>query len=375
MKRFAPILFLTTAGLASGDIVPYTVDANTVHLWHFDEALVLPHSSPDRKYPEDAPGVITPWRLDNGYHDNLKRSGIMGGTGYTGFGGAGLLDHAAGGIGNHYEFRKGKTYWGVPPGGTASDIINPTGLLGSTDGPFTFEGLYKWDGGGPDVNRFLFKGSSSDGNGDSDSRLRVVLNNPGNRPTFNISLPNFANSLTPLGAVPNLNSSDWYHMALTFAGNNAGGSEARFYWTKVDPSATEATLVHTFSTNSTTPYDIKAFQIGNWDTNNFQGLVDEFRISNVARAANEMIFGGGSSIFIFRITNIVRNPDTGAVTLTFTSTDEGVYKVEASIDLVNWDELNDNVDGQPGTTDYTDSTYAINPSAREEVFYRVTKNP
>lgn len=38
------------------------------------------------------------------------------------------------------------------------------------------------------------------------------------------------------------------------------------------------------------------------------------------------------------------------MTLTFTSSDDKFYKVEASTDLTDWDELTDNVDGQAGET-------------------------
>jgi len=76
-----------------------------------------------------------------------------------------------------------------------------------------------------------------------------------------------------------------------------------------------------------------------------------------------------------RFTSIVRNPDTGHVTLTFTSTDPATYKVEATTDLAEWFELEDSVDGQAGETTYTDADFAINPVLKEVVFYRVTQNP
>jgi len=79
---------------------------------------------------------------------------------------------------------------------------------------------------------------------------------------------------------------------------------------------------------------------------------------------------------VFDIVNVVRDSGTGNVTLTFTSVDSGTYRVEASTNLVNWDELSENVNGQPGTTDYLDDEYAPNlGSQRPRVYYRVSTVP
>jgi hypothetical protein len=284
MNRIALTLLLSSAGLASAAVSgPYLVDANTVHLWHFDEALVTPNNSAGRQYPNDAPGVITPWRLDNGYYDATYQSGIMGGTAYSGFGGAGVLDHSP----NYFEFRKGNNDYGIPPGGTGGTNITSTQLLGSTSGAFTIDGMIRWDGGqgGSTAGNILNCGDNS-----STGKLRLVMQNAGTVPVFTIGLPN-NQSFTTTAAIPTLTTSDWYHFAMTFDGNNAGGSPLNFYWTKVDPLATQANLVQTFSSNSTTAYDVQnSFQIGWWGGSNFDGLVDEVRISNVARSADGMIF-------------------------------------------------------------------------------------
>ena len=278
---------------------PYTADANTYHLWHFDEALVTPNNSPSRLYPVDAPGVVGPaWRLDDGYYDPTFQSGIMGGTGYTGFGGAGVLDHAAGGgIGNHNEFRRGANNFGTPPGGLApNDSITATQLLGSTNGAFTIEGMIKWDGtnffNNTQTSGYILKTGD-----DGVDTLRIVLNSAGSAtPTFTIGLPNTGGNnggfTTTAGLIPTLTATDWYHFAMTFDGNSAGGSDLKFYWTKVAPLITaQANLVQTFSSTGNTAYNANgSFQVGFWNATNFDGLVDEFRISNNVRSSREMLF-------------------------------------------------------------------------------------
>jgi hypothetical protein len=292
MKLLTPILLFASAGLASAVVTgPYTPDANTLHLWHFDEALVggAPYNNPGRLYPVDV--VNSSFRLDDGYYDATYHSGIMGGTGYTGFGGAGQLDHPGGnGLnGHHYEFRVGNHAFGAPPGSQGPNTITATQLLGSTSGAFTIDGMIKWNGSqGGSTEGFIFKAAE-----DGQNHLRLTMQHAGTAPVFRLGLPNTGgnNTFTTNVAIPVLTTDDWYHYAVTFDGNNGGGSDLKFYWTKVEESATEANLVQTFSSTATGAYDINGtFQMGNWGGANFDGQVDEVRISNVARGADDFIF-------------------------------------------------------------------------------------
>ena len=350
---------------------PYTADANTVHLWHFDEPLVLGHDNPSRNFPVDAPGVIGPaWRLDNSWWGGVNLpGGVMGGTGFVGFGLAGQLDHNVGGDNRAwYDFRKGG---GNPaaPGGTVGADITATQLLGSDSGAFTIEGLFKWDGG---ASGNLFKGSANGGGGDDgNSVLRVRLLTPGTSPTFEIGLPNGGSFTTTAGLVPALNTNNWYHMALTFAGNNAGGSAAKFYWTKLDllSVSAEANLVASNNSTSITTYDIKAFTIGNWNGGNFDGFVDEFRISNVARAADAMLFRNQQITF----TSVSYDPNNDQLTLKWNSTSGATYTIENTQVFVgngvgtSWDNLTTGIASGGSTT-----SQVIDAPA-PGTFYRIRK--
>ncbi|MBM4023039.1 MAG: LamG domain-containing protein, partial [Planctomycetes bacterium] len=222
---------------------PYVADANTVHLWHFDEPATTSWNAADRPYPQDASGVLNPWRLDQCYADSTYQGGFMAGpnTGYSGYGGAGALRIG----GDRFEFRKGRTMWGAPPNGTTqSTRENSVGLLGSTTGPFTIEGLIKPQQTGAII------GAPGD---DDPSRLTVSLQNTLANPTFAIGLPN-SDNFTTTASIPGILPDTWYHWAVTFEGNNSGGSPAKLYWTKMEDSATTATLVQTFTSTRTQSY-------------------------------------------------------------------------------------------------------------------------
>jgi hypothetical protein len=83
----------------------------------------------------------------------------------------------------------------------------------------------------------------------------------------------------------------WYHVALTY-----DGATLRMFWTKLDPSVGAANQIGSQSWVS--PASIGALLvplvIGDENRGGFGepilGLIDEVRISNVARAANGMQF-------------------------------------------------------------------------------------
>lgn len=72
------------------------------------------------------------------------------------------------------------------------------------------------------------------------------------------------------------------------------------------------------------------------------------------------------------VTGLTRTPATGAVTLTFTSSELHTYKIEASADLIAWTELQGSVFGQADATQFVDSVFA---PGKLNAFYRVTRDP
>ena len=74
-----------------------------------------------------------------------------------------------------------------------------------------------------------------------------------------------------------------------------------------------------------------------------------------------------------QIISVSRDPNTGFVSLTWTSRPGRSYTIQSSVDMTEWLELDDGVPGAEGeTTTYVDST--DNPPGTKRNFYRVLEN-
>ena len=74
----------------------------------------------------------------------------------------------------------------------------------------------------------------------------------------------------------------------------------------------------------------------------------------------------------FEITQIIRDPDTGSITIEFSSSAGAVYGIDASSDLTTWDELDDGVMGNKDKTEFVDDFLAPEKKG-DQLFYRVRK--
>ncbi|MSR65789.1 MAG: hypothetical protein EXS24_00240 [Pedosphaera sp.] len=93
-------------------------------------------------------------------------------------------------------------------------------------------------------------------------------------------------------------SNSWYHVAVTYDGNEGAAGNFKVYWTLMDPSRTSANLIYTDSLPLDLPIGAPDFCVGNTGRNtpngNFLGLTDEIRISDIARDPTGMMFVGAS---------------------------------------------------------------------------------
>ena len=90
---------------------------------------------------------------------------------------------------------------------------------------------------------------------------------------------------------------DWYHVAVTYSGEPAKSGNLKFYWTNLHDSVTEAHLITEMTMNASLTGSQGSLSVGNTSRPsrhtygcNWAGLLDEVRISDVARRADDFIF-------------------------------------------------------------------------------------
>ncbi|MBC7782843.1 MAG: autotransporter-associated beta strand repeat-containing protein [Burkholderiales bacterium] len=277
--------------VAAHGIGPYTPDANTLQLWHLDGSGA-----------NAAGGVnLTP-----------QLGATVTTAGYSGFG-TSLSTAVAG------------SYMGVGApanvGSGGSDNVN-IAIQNATTRAYTFEAVVKLNStsGGAGYHIISGEGEGADRawqfridpigmvSGASDNtKVRLEFNNLVGGSQVFATLPDVG------GGDPNApNTTDWFHVAVTYSGTPATAGNMNFYWTKVDPgntvaalaaSVTQANNITINNNGATGGLTNTDFAIGNelrstgGQTETFNGLIDEVRISSVARANNEFIFGNVTASF------------------------------------------------------------------------------
>jgi len=92
----------------------------------------------------------------------------------------------------------------------------------------------------------------------------------------------------------------WFHVAVSYDGNEGKRDNLKIYWTRVAPEVTAANLVYLASLDRDPPPDaMLSFSVGNRvrsnrssrnQNENWLGKIDEVRISSVARRPQEFLF-------------------------------------------------------------------------------------
>lgn len=281
---------LSAAQASRASLITYTPDVNTVHLYHLDELA----GSVSAANSGTAGGNI--FAVDENPVSTTPPTvtTVLGGAGFTGFGQAanftGGTDLLLG-----YDFNNSGAYQGEMDNATPSlDRITLATLgIGGTS-PFTLETMV--NPGSTAGNRELIATDSSATTRGFQFRI-TTGGTTGQRLEFNLigsagaqifaDIPNVGTNAFATNA--------WFHAAFSFDGTNA-----QFYWTKVDPSQTVANALGSATplTLSLTAGSINGPLIfGNEQRGlsgeGVNGFLDEIRISNVARAANNFIFTTG----------------------------------------------------------------------------------
>jgi len=307
---------LYTQHTAFGVIVgPYAPDPATLHLYHLDES-----ATPSVDSATGGTNLV-----------GLLYGATLGNASYSGFGNA--VNTVDGGQDSTAASGKDAAITAsaaTPPGNVSFPYCNPA------TGAFTLEAIV-WIGFDPSKNlggtgtRNTFcqiMTCESGANGNRIFQFRICpkgvapggTGNPATAPqpllTFeNIRMVDGQNQNTIFATIPitgpdAILSNNWYHVAVTYNGVPNTANNLQFYWTLLDPSRAAANPIPITSTTNmlngvdplgtaTTP-----FVIGNTARNittagnNFLGMIDEVRISKIARATNGMMFCTASPVVL-----------------------------------------------------------------------------
>lgn len=243
----------------------YTVDSDTLHYYHFTENGL-----------DEAAG--NPVNLT--FQD-----------------GAMAADYSAGGFGTALNTADGVSGDGPMAVAENADSLTVADFVGS-DGAFTFEALIK-----PDIalDAMFNHMQIICGEGNNARGWQFRINDSRQLQFYNLTHIGSGgwDSTVPVPTTGDhaYDVGQWYHVAVTYNGLENTADNLKFYWTKLGTAVTEVQLLASFTMEyDLTPSNPARFSVGNeyrdlsGYTENFEGLVDEVRISSVARSASEMLF-------------------------------------------------------------------------------------
>jgi hypothetical protein len=254
----AAFLVLACNGAASA--IPYEVDAHTLHLYHFDG---------------DGTDSVTvnPIHL------------VLGG-------GATVTDDSYEGMGQALNTYEGTAEGGTQPSAMVEDLVSVGDFTG-LDGQFTFEAIVC-----PTFPLAALPNNMQivSGEGDAERGWQFRIE-PGS--LVFIGLTGTVQTLsTPIPTTgPHAYAQDkWFHAAVTYNGQPGTDGNLKMYWTALDAGVANAVELASLTLNETlNPAAQVRFGVGNegrdWNgrTENFEGWIDEVRISDIARNPEQMI--------------------------------------------------------------------------------------
>jgi len=284
-----------------GNIVgPYAPDSDTIHLWHMNEPLV----------PVIDVG-------SGGTHLTALRNGATLGTpSAQGFGLA--LSTFDGGPDAESDAGRDAYLSARPLVGDEGDNVLTT--YAGLSGAFTYEALVRIDfdpnaAGVVHGHAMQILSFDADESTNRVCEFRLVPggglpDHPGPRLEFiNHSRDQAPQSITakiPTAGPDALSAGNWYHVAVSYNGEPNRPDNLKLYWTLLDPNRTRASLIGTGQMQHSLPTGCQPdFAIGQTGRqspesphpdNHFVGLIDEVRVSALARSASQMMFGAPASV-------------------------------------------------------------------------------
>jgi hypothetical protein len=284
MRAFPSVAILVLSALPAVAAVrgPYSSDADTVHLFHLDETAGT-SSAVDSGSSTSAllafNGSTVPAAAITAQPADMS---VLGAASYSGFGNAANLSAAALGLG-----LDANGSGGFQPGtNTCPDAITHSTLAGA-NGSFTLEALVNLPAITGTPREIVATDSSLASRG---FQFRITSTG---LLEFNFIIGGgaVASAAIPTSGEHGFAAGEWFHVALAFDGTSATST---FHWTRLAATAEETNVIGTSSLESTVGTVTGPLVIGNEGRaasgEGLLGLIDEVRISKVARAADGFIF-------------------------------------------------------------------------------------
>ncbi|MES2920274.1 MAG: histidine kinase [Verrucomicrobiota bacterium] len=264
---------------------PSQPDQHTLHLWHLDEGgppFVDSGNSPTSLLGlanGARPGLDGLQGLGNAVSLHAYTSGTPGTRGLQG---AILMAKPR------------------PDRGQRDNVDAPFPIAGP-DGAFTFEAVVKLEAMPGDAPGAASDIITMDGE-DGDRVFLLRIENTGFLAFIPLSgdfVKTGGLATIPVSGPHALNTRDWFHLAVTYNGNEGAPSNMKLYWTRLREGLTEANLIGQGTLSADLSSNLSDFAIGNsgrttspghGHSTPFPGLIDEVRISTIARGPQDFFF-------------------------------------------------------------------------------------
>jgi hypothetical protein len=280
-------------------IGPYTADANTLHLYHFDENQGVGTTTADVGNAGTLYALTTTGGVGGGTTGGAAFSGFGTSLNTTGSSSTAGAEHATDNVVNATTFWNSNALDAIPDGAfTWEAIVKFNDLAAPTQSLIALEN----EGSTGRYGRLLYKGGAT-----ASSRFlefnKVGTDGGGGQTIDSIQLPSAGTNA--------VNTTDWFHLAVTYDGNANTADNLKFYFTKMtnDSFDVAAILLSSHSLNNDLAGGGGATGTGDFAVGNnarslgskFNGLVDEVRISDMARGSNDFIFVPEPSSYVLTV--------------------------------------------------------------------------
>ncbi|MES2924164.1 MAG: LamG-like jellyroll fold domain-containing protein [Verrucomicrobiota bacterium] len=287
------ILALASGGaLAHAQIPAPYPNGSALHLWHLDESSA-PHADTGAGTPIDLTKIG--WPSANATSlTNFNTSASIPGS-FDGFSGG-------------------------PEDTAVTTILGPL----HTSNGWTIEALVNFNSVSGGQREIV---SMDDETGDRP--FQFVLSNNGTVLRFHsINGDGIARDATiPLAGPHAFLAGQWFHVAVSYTGNESSPNNLEIYWTRADSGATEANLIGTFSMTVDVSNGAGDFAIGNerrdlgGSSEGLQGFIDEVAISEGAKSPDAYIFSHSPD------TDLDGLPDTWEQQIIDANTGDGIVNI------------------------------------------------